>query len=164
MPDELESGTATNSPTAEHVARIDDPNFSMALSHAWAWFSQHANQRMQALNYYLVAMAFLTAAYVNAMSGRHWPMAAAVAAVGIVVSLAFNQLDTRTRALVQAAEPSLEALQQALLQAGYPGMDMLAASSRRPRRVHSYRVIIASLTTLGVLAFVAGLIIALIKI
>jgi hypothetical protein len=31
--------------------------------HAWSWFSMHAQQRMQTLNFFLIAMAFLAAAY-----------------------------------------------------------------------------------------------------
>ncbi len=34
-----------------------------AFDHAWNWFSLHAGQRMQSFNFFLIATAFLFAAY-----------------------------------------------------------------------------------------------------
>ncbi|HEY0166624.1 MAG TPA: hypothetical protein VGB75_06230 [Jatrophihabitans sp.] len=145
------------------VSSVNDALFSVALNHVWSWFSQHANQRMQALNHYLVAAAFLTAGYASAAVADRWPLAGVVSATGVIVSLAFNRLDARTRELVQAAEPALALLQRALVAAGYSGLDMLAASSRQARSAPSYRTVIATLTILGVVAFAFGLITALVK-
>ena len=142
---------------------VSEASFSVALNHVWSWFSQHANQRMQALNYFLVAAAFLTAGYASAAAAERWPPAAVVGGVGIIVSAAFNRLDARTRELVQAAEPALDLLQRALLAAGYRGLDMMAASSRHVRSAPSYRAVIAMLTFLGAAAFAAGLITALVN-
>src|SRR5882757_915360 len=41
--------------------------FDRGLDHAWQWFTLHATQRMQAVNFFLVATAFLSTAYVAAL-------------------------------------------------------------------------------------------------
>jgi hypothetical protein len=44
-----------------------------AREHAWNWFALHATQRMQAFNFFVVATAFLIAAYASILekaSGR----------------------------------------------------------------------------------------------
>jgi hypothetical protein len=140
---------------------LGGPEFSVALTHTWSWFSQHANQRMQAVNFYLVAAAFLTAAYGTTAAAERWPAAAVIGAAGVVVSLAFNQLDARTRELVRAAEPALSRMQSALVSAGYIGLAMLD-SSQENRKAPSYRTVITLLTWLGVAAFGAGAIVAII--
>jgi len=44
-----------------------------AREHAWNWFALHATQRLQAFNFFVVATAFLIAAYgpVRMRSGCH---------------------------------------------------------------------------------------------
>ena len=38
------------------------------MAHAWAWFCLHSDQRMKLTNFWLVAMAFLVAAYAQALA------------------------------------------------------------------------------------------------
>jgi hypothetical protein len=40
-----------------------DATGKVALDHAWNWFNLHAGQRMQTFNFFLIATAFLIAAY-----------------------------------------------------------------------------------------------------
>jgi hypothetical protein len=57
----------------------------MALEHAWNWFNLHAAQRMQTFNFFLVATAFLIAAYASLL--EKLPLAAlAVALIGAWIS------------------------------------------------------------------------------
>jgi hypothetical protein len=51
-----------------------------ALDHAWNWFSLHAAQRMQTFNFFLVAIAFLVAAYASLLDKSHWAAAFIAAA------------------------------------------------------------------------------------
>jgi hypothetical protein len=84
-----------------------------AREHAWNWFSLHAAQRMQAFNFFVVATAFLIAAYASLLDEN--PGAAAVlAVVGAWLTLWFNRLDARTRQLVEAGEDALRVSQARL--------------------------------------------------
>ena len=51
-----------------------------SIKHAWDWFALHANQRMQGVNFFLLAAAFLTGAYVNATQYGKLSVAIGVAA------------------------------------------------------------------------------------
>lgn len=74
--------------------------------HAWDWFALHANQRMQAFNFFLVATGFLVAAYASAIE-KQPAIACGVALLGAWVTLWFNRLDTRSKDLVRAGERAL---------------------------------------------------------
>lgn len=71
--------------------------------YAWSWFALHAGQRLQLVNFWLVAVAFLASAYVQARSSHLFVIALGVSITGAVASLAFARLDGRTRQLVQVA-------------------------------------------------------------
>jgi hypothetical protein len=75
------------------------------LDHAWQWFTLHANQRMQGVNFFLVATAFLTTAYVAAL--RSPGVAAGVSALGAMFSLVFYRFEIRIQELVKAGERAL---------------------------------------------------------
>ena len=75
-----------------------------ALEHAWNWFSLHAAHRMQSVNFFLVAVAFLSAAFVTALQIPNHFIAGAVAALGVFVSTFFNRLELRIQELIHAGE------------------------------------------------------------
>src|SRR5215813_10655336 len=77
-----------------------------AREHAWNWFVIHAGQRMQTFNFFLVATAFLFAAYATLLE-KHRGAALGVCLVGAWLALWFNRLDSRTRQLVKAGERAL---------------------------------------------------------
>jgi hypothetical protein len=84
-----------------------------AREHAWNWFALHATQRMQAFNFFVVATAFLIAAYASLLDKE--PAAAAVLAiVGAWLAFWFNRLDARSRQLVEAGEDALRVSQTRL--------------------------------------------------
>jgi len=81
-----------------------------AREHAWNWFALHATQRMQAFNFFVVATAFLIAAYASLLDKE--PAAAAVlATIGAWLAFWFNRLDARSRQLVEAGEDALRVSQ-----------------------------------------------------
>lgn len=84
-----------------------------ALEHAWSWLSLHAAQRMQSFNFFLIATAFLVAAY-GAVIEKHPILAVGIAVLGAWISLWFNRLERRTRQLVKAGEAVLKRCQQRL--------------------------------------------------
>ena len=81
--------------------------------YAWNWFALHANQRMQTFNYFLIAMAFIATAYGTVIS-RAPEVAAGVATIGLVLSIAFHQLDERNRDLVKIGEAALKHVEEKL--------------------------------------------------
>lgn len=87
-----------------------------ALDHAWAWFALHAGQRMQCVNFFFVAIAFLAAGYVTALTRGHPGVAVGIGVLGAWMAGWFYGLDGRTRDLVDAGEDAMEPLQQRLAQ------------------------------------------------
>jgi Flp pilus assembly protein TadB len=73
-----------------------------ALHHSWDWFALHAAQRMQCVNFFLVAVAFLIAAFVTALTGKHYAVAVAVGLLGGWISWWFHRLELWTKELVKA--------------------------------------------------------------
>ena len=123
-----------------------DRNASLQ-SYAWNWFELHAGQRLQLVNFWLVAVAFLAAAFVQAKASHLTAIAFGVSVTGAVSSLAFMRLDVRTRQLVQVAENALSVFEKNNTAAGSDkAFELTKASERaRGRPFDSYRVIIQGL-------------------
>jgi len=109
---QLRQAAAMTSDDSGTGARADD--LGVALEHAWAWFSLHAAQRMQLVNFLLISAAFIVAGYATALRNGTEVAAGAIAVAGVVVALGFWRLDVRTRELVRAAEAPLRELQDEL--------------------------------------------------
>ena len=135
-----------------------------AQSYAWNWFALHAGQRLQLVNFWLVAVAFLASAFVQALSSHLVAVAFGVSVTGVVSSLAFMRLDARTRQLVQVAENALRSYEIARTAAGLDKVNELVTIAHQARRtpLDSYRVIIqglqASVAAMFVLATIYSLI------
>lgn len=86
----------------------------IALDHAWAWFALHANQRLQSVNFFLIAMAFLSAAFVAATKERMHAVASGVAILAATISFLFYRVERRIRSLLHAAEDAIDPLQERL--------------------------------------------------
>ena len=116
-------------------------------SYAWNWFELHAGQRLQLVNFWLVAVAFLAAAFVQAKASHLTAIAFGVSVTGAVSSLAFMRLDVRTRQLVQVAENALSVFEKGNTAAGADEAFELTKASglARGRAFDSYRVIIQGL-------------------
>ena len=120
---------------------------SHAQSYAWNWFALHSSQRLQLVNFWLVAVAFLASAFVQARSNHLVAIAFGVSLTGCVSSLAFIRLDVRTRQLIQVAESALSSFEKAQTDAGLDEVNELVKASHQARRsrLDSYRVIIQGL-------------------
>ncbi|MFA9432834.1 hypothetical protein [Egicoccus sp. AB-alg2] len=81
------------------------------FDHGWRWFSLHADQRMRAMNFFLVAAAFLTVSYIGALDDERHVVAALVAVLGLVATGAFWTLESRTRQLVHVGEAAMKAVE-----------------------------------------------------
>jgi len=85
----------------------------LGLTHAWNWFSLHAGQRMQSFNFFLIATAFMVAAYGTVLD-KHRVVAFGIAMLGAWVCFWFNRMERRTKQLVKAGEQALSPFQELL--------------------------------------------------
>jgi hypothetical protein len=115
------------------------------------------------INFYLITAAFLTAGYATSAGAGKYSVAAVVALGGVLVSLVFNAFDSRTRELLQAAEPALMRLQEILGSTGLAEVDFVARTCAPVRRAPSYRVCVNILTVAGTIAFIGGFLHALLS-
>ena len=127
-----------------------------ALEHAWNWFALHAGQRMQSFNFFLVATAFLFAAY-GAVLEKHSGVAGAIGLLGAWLAFWFNRLERRTKQLVKAGEAALEPSQDQLAQlSGLPALSILRAVKTKARGSSSYSVVIDVIQRTVLVAFLLG--------
>jgi hypothetical protein len=132
----------------------------IALEHARSWQKLHAEQRLRALDFFLVAAAFLTTAYVTSIATSP-QLAAVVAGVGSVMSFAVNRLELRARALVKRGEDALRPLEARLAElTDNPALRLVDLSEASPFLM-SYAKVFGMLHWLALLGFAAGAIFAL---
>lgn len=129
-----------------------------AQAYAWNWFALHAGQRLQLVNFWLVAVAFLASAYVQARSGHLVAIQIGLALTGAAASLGFMRLDRRTRQLVQVSEDALRHLEKQLVEAGLSEVTELVrrAGEISTSRMDSYRVVIQGMQLLVACLFIAA--------
>ena len=73
-------------PRDEHPPGDDTALLIAALNHSYAYYEARLDRGLQLLNYYFVAIAVLASAYVSAISGKHYGIAAAVALSGTALT------------------------------------------------------------------------------
>ena len=131
-----------------------------ARAYAWNWFALHAGQRLQLVNFWLVAVAFLAAAFVQSQISHLRPISAGVALIGAVASLAFQRLDVRTHQLSRVAEEALREFEAEWVVQGSSNLVALVARSHEVRksRLDSYRIVIQGLQLSVAVMFVAAFI------
>lgn len=88
----------------------DGPALLVAtLNQAWAQYDAEVNRGFQVINYYIVATAVVATAYVSAINGKHYLIAAALALSEMVLTTVTFLMWLRQR---QAAYPSALALRE----------------------------------------------------
>jgi uncharacterized membrane protein len=120
----------------------------------------HAGQRLQLVNFWLVAIAFLAAAFVQSQINHLRPIAAGVAIIAVVASVAFQRLDVRTRQLSQIAEDVLREFEDEWVAHGASELIALVKRSGNARKswADSYRLIIQGLQLFVAFVFAAAFI------
>jgi hypothetical protein len=82
------------------MALDDEKRLEHLRTHAWSWFSFHADQRTKMFNFFVASSAFLVAGYATAASNKLWVVAVVVGVLGALNCLCFWKLDTRNAELV----------------------------------------------------------------
>ena len=137
-----------------------------AQAYAWNWFVLHSGQRLQMVNFWLVAVAFLAAAFVQAIASHLSVVALGVSITGLVASISFMRLDVRTRQLVRIAENALQSLEEKRTADGLDEVFELVKWSHQSRSsfLDSYRVIIQGLQLLVAFVFFLAVIYSIVSI
>jgi hypothetical protein len=127
-----------------------------AREHAWQWFSLHAAQRMQAFNFFLVAIAFLAAAYANLLD-KSPEVAVVVALLAAWIAFWFQRLDARSRQLVEAGEQALIRCQAQLAdRASIPALNLVTSVENPVAGASRYTLVIKVIQWTVFAVFLAG--------
>lgn len=94
--------------------KASPPSDKAALEHTWQWFALHAGQRMQGINFFLVAVAFLIAAFVTAVHNHDRSITIVIGIFGAFMAGCFSLLELRIRELIKAGEAAMKPLQARL--------------------------------------------------
>ena len=98
--------TASEQPPGDDAALL-----TAALNHTWAWYDAQISRSIQVVNYAMVGGAILATAYVGAINGKHYPLAALVAVAGTGLTAITALLVIRQNHQTDSAEPVLARLQ-----------------------------------------------------
>jgi hypothetical protein len=102
---------AVSEPPDEHLPGDDTTLLIAALNHAWAFYDARINRGLQVINYFLVASAVLATAYVSAINGKHYPIAAIIALSETALAAVTYTIGSRERRMATAAQRPLAELQ-----------------------------------------------------
>jgi hypothetical protein len=98
-------------PPGERPPEDDTALLIAALNHALGWYEARIDRGLQVINYFLVASAVLATAYVSAIDGKHYTVAAVIALSGTALTgLAFIH-GRRQRRYADTGRPALSELQ-----------------------------------------------------
>ncbi|MDO0978136.1 hypothetical protein [Mycolicibacterium frederiksbergense] len=131
----------------------------LSLGHAWDWFSLHAAQRMQMINFYVLSIAFVTAAYVASIANNRPEVAVGTAIICLVFSAIFWRLEVRTRELVRIARNALFKVQGELAAlTGFDTINMAVAAETSVSNTGSYATLITRLyAAVGAVYLIGGI-------
>jgi hypothetical protein len=126
----------------------------------WKWFSLHAQQRMQIMSYWFVAMSFLTTGAVLAYNNNLHLATAIVCLAIALASVLFLLYDLRTRELIAYGERLMELAEQELSTEGID-VRLVGGMHASHRRTVSYRTLFSALyggaALLAILSSIASL-------
>lgn len=165
----LENGTVSKhlmsaaAATRSEGDNIDDETFERALEHGWDWFSLHAEHRMKSVNFFIVTIAFLTAAFVTAIRFSHHMAALGVCIAGLLLTICFSRFELRIRELLRVSEQALEPLQERLAaRTGIQSFAMFKTVEVGAKPFTRYSRVILALHITALIMFSAGLVYAIV--
>ena len=113
-----------------------------ALEHCWKWVELRTNHRVQSVNFYLLAVAFLVTGYFAAFSAKIYFGSAVVAVIGVGVTIGFAVGDIRLLKYVRTGEEAVMELEQRFASAlACPQLNMISNVRQGGRRIASSRLV-----------------------
>jgi hypothetical protein len=150
----LQSPLPVNKIEAKPVSERPPATSAAGLDHAWKWFELHAGQRLQLVNFWLVAMAFVVAALATAFSSDLPELAAVVSLAGAVATFGFSRLELRTRRLVRLGESAVAEYEARLARdESIPELELVKAADKDHGFLKTYGSIFAVLYGFTTCAF-----------
>jgi hypothetical protein len=130
MPDSGNSVPPTGRSTSPASDLPDDDKLLLAaIEHLRAYFENRRSQRLQVINYFLLSIAFMSAAYVTALSNKLNDVAAVVPIIGIGVTSGFWWSDKASRTFLHLTDEPLLILERRLAERlGVPELNLMARS------------------------------------
>lgn len=128
------------------------------MDHVWRWYELRHEQGQQAINFYMLAAAILSAGYVSALSSKLYLVAGAIGLIGIVISIFAFLAIRRVREIGMMAQEPMAALQDRLAaDLGIESLRMIASLRRKgapiPKlkasKVNFYAVLSAAAVIVG---------------
>jgi len=128
-----------------------------AIKHAWDFFTIHATQRMQSVNFFLVAEAFLFAAFVNAINENRNAVGMGIAVLGTTICYLFYRFERRIRSLIHAAEDALKPLERNLAeQSGVDSLEIFRSVDQPKPGAWAYSKVFFYLYAISGIVFALG--------
>jgi hypothetical protein len=152
---------AASKPLDEEPLGDDTALLTTALNHYWAWHDGRSQRAFQILNYYLVASAILFTAYASAINGKHYGIAATIAAAGLGFTALTAVAELYEVNAAAQAEPALTELQNRM--AGRLRIDPIRMTKFQAREAGQRRVGVAVTFGLATLLSISALLYALIR-
>lgn len=119
--------------------KYDVELLTTALDHAWRWFDLRMTSALQIVNYYLVAAALTSTAYVSALNARDYSIAGAIAVTASFVSLAAYSAGQRQRDIAQIAVTPIREIEDRLADSlGIDSLRMVEHNGRARRALVPY--------------------------
>jgi len=128
-----------------------------ALGHASSWTELRTTHRSQGINFFLLSIAFMFAAYVASVNNDENTLAGCIGLIGAVGSLLFWQQDLRLRAVLRAGVRPLREVQKAFAERlGIPSLEIVRLTERPGRRQVSTAGLVTAMYLSGFFGSLAG--------
>lgn len=111
-----------------------------ALDHVWRWYDLRMNCGLQILNFYLLAIAVLTTAYVSALNARNHVVSVAVALAGAAVTACAYMVGARQDHVARMALTSIQEVETRLADTLDIDSVRLVEQYRAERKLSTYAV------------------------
>jgi hypothetical protein len=128
-------GSAYNYQEASKISLL-----ATALDHVWGWYDLRMNCGLQILNFYLLAIAVLTTAYVSALNSRNHVVSVAVALAGAAVTACAYMVGARQDHVARVALTPIQEIEKRLAEGLNIDSLQLVEQYRAGRKLSTYAV------------------------